>query len=74
MDVINGELRAVLDRDRRTLWYAPACPTGLDDATVEDVEGVMRDALEFGADEKSLEEAGWQTPPASPAAGRWVRG
>lgn len=64
VDVTNGGLRAVLDNDRTTLWYAPACPTGLDDATVEEVEGLMRDALEFGADEKSLEETGWQNPGA----------
>jgi hypothetical protein len=31
-------------------------------------------ALEFGAYEKSLEEAGWQAPPASPAAGRLGQG
>ncbi|WP_326814013.1 hypothetical protein [Streptomyces sp. NBC_01763] len=64
VDVTNGGLRAVLDPDRKALWYAPACPVGLDDATVEEVEGLMRDALEFGADEKSLEEAGWHNPGA----------
>ncbi|MGC5004806.1 hypothetical protein [Streptomyces sp. DT203] len=64
VDVTNGGLRAVLDTDRKTLWYAPACPVGLDDATVEEVEGLMRDALEFGADEKLLEEAGWHNPGA----------
>ncbi|MFE7330805.1 hypothetical protein ACFU8W_38870 [Streptomyces sp. NPDC057565] len=64
VDVTNGGLRAVLDTDRKTFWYAPACPVGLDDATVEEVEDLMSDALEFGADEKSLEEAGWQNPGA----------
>ncbi|MFF1967092.1 hypothetical protein ACFVW5_26390 [Streptomyces sp. NPDC058232] len=64
VDVTNGGLRAVLDNDRKALWYAPASPVGLDDATVEEVEGLMRDALEFGADEKSLEQAGWHNPGA----------
>ncbi|WP_371799014.1 hypothetical protein OG963_14355 [Streptomyces sp. NBC_01707] len=64
VDVTNGGLRAILDSDRKTLWYAPASPIGLDDATVEEVEGLMRDALEFGADEKSLEQAGWHNPGA----------
>ncbi|MFI5629199.1 hypothetical protein ACIA8E_07425 [Streptomyces sp. NPDC051664] len=62
VDVTNGGLRAVLDSDRKALWYAPACPVGLGDAIVEEVEGLMRDALEFGADEKSLEQAGWHNP------------
>lgn len=31
---------------------------------MEEVEGLMRDALEFGADEKSLEQAGWHNPGA----------
>ncbi|MGW3736648.1 hypothetical protein [Streptomyces sp. NPDC005148] len=64
VDVTNGGLRAVLGSDRKTVWYAPACPVGLADAIVEDVEGLMRDALEFGADEKSLESAGWYNPGA----------
>ncbi|MFF0395183.1 hypothetical protein ACFYSJ_05255 [Streptomyces sp. NPDC005248] len=64
VDVTNGGLRAVLGSDRKTVWYAPACPVGLADEIVEEVEGLMRDALEFGADEKSLESAGWHNPGA----------
>ncbi|MGW0792936.1 hypothetical protein ACWD04_33215, partial [Streptomyces sp. NPDC002911] len=64
VDVTNGTLRAVLDGERRTLWYAPASPIGLHDGVIEDVEGVMRDVLEFGAHERAFEQAGWQNPGA----------
>ncbi|WLQ69211.1 MULTISPECIES: hypothetical protein [Streptomyces] len=64
IDVTNGNLRAVLDAERRTLWYAPASPTGLPEDAVEDIEDAMRDALSFGADETALEQAGWTNPGA----------
>ncbi|MFC8257187.1 hypothetical protein ACFUNF_05955 [Streptomyces sp. NPDC057291] len=38
VDVTNGGLRAVLDSDGNTLWYALAWPVSLNDATVEVVE------------------------------------
>jgi hypothetical protein len=38
LDVSDGTLRAVLDHDRRTLWYAPASPLGLPDAVTGQIE------------------------------------
>ncbi|MFC7791388.1 hypothetical protein [Streptomyces cinereoruber] len=38
IDATDGTLRAVLDADRKTLWYAPASPTGLPDTVAHQVE------------------------------------
>ncbi|MGA5497727.1 hypothetical protein ACPCSP_25525 [Streptomyces cinereoruber] len=37
IDATDGTLRAVLDADHRTLWYAPASPTGLPDTVADEV-------------------------------------
>ncbi|MFC8887091.1 hypothetical protein ACFT54_10075 [Streptomyces cinereoruber] len=38
IDATDGTLRAVLNADRQTLWYAPASPTGLPDTVTHQVE------------------------------------
>ncbi|MEU6928968.1 hypothetical protein AB0A05_07370 [Streptomyces sp. NPDC046374] len=38
IDAHDGTLRAVLDGDRKTLWYAPASPTGLPDTVTAEIE------------------------------------
>ncbi|MYX39010.1 MULTISPECIES: magnesium chelatase domain-containing protein [unclassified Streptomyces] len=65
VDTADGELRTVRDCDRSVLWYAPASAgAGLPDGVVDEVEGLMRDVLELGADEKALEDMGWSNPDA----------
>ncbi|GGZ23451.1 hypothetical protein GCM10010387_15780 [Streptomyces inusitatus] len=38
LDAADGTLRAVLDENRRTIWYAPASPIGLPDPAISEVE------------------------------------
>lgn len=38
LDAADGTLRAVLDANRKTLWYAPTSPLGLPEAVIDDIE------------------------------------
>ncbi|NDK24671.1 hypothetical protein FSY75_09320 [Streptomyces sp. TR1341] len=57
VDTEEKELHAVLDRDGKTIWYAPATPASdLHDGLVDDINGLLSDAIPFGG----LVGAGWK--------------
>ncbi|BBA98332.1 hypothetical protein RVR_4472 [Actinacidiphila reveromycinica] len=57
VDTEEKELHAVLDGDGKTIWYAPASPkSDLHDGLVDDINGVLSDAIPFGG----LAGAGWE--------------
>lgn len=57
VDAEEKELHAVLDRDGRTVWYAPASPASdLHDGLVDDINGLLAEAIPFGG----LVGAGWK--------------
>lgn len=56
VDTEEKELHAVLDQDGKTIWYAPASPASdLHDGLVDDINGLLSDAIPFGG----LVGAGW---------------
>lgn len=57
VDTAEKELHAVLDRDGKTIWYAPATPASdLHDGLVDDINDLLSDAIPFGG----LVGAGWK--------------
>ncbi|MGW6391186.1 magnesium chelatase domain-containing protein [Streptomyces sp. NPDC055103] len=57
VDTEEKELHAVLDRDGKTIWYAPVTPASdLHDGLVDDINGLLADVIPFGG----LVGAGWQ--------------
>ncbi|MFF2940202.1 magnesium chelatase domain-containing protein [Streptomyces niveus] len=57
VDTEEKELHAVLDRDGKTIWYAPATPASdLHDGLVDDINDLLADAIPFGG----LVGAGWK--------------
>jgi hypothetical protein len=56
VDTDEKELHAVLDEGGKTIWYAPATPASdLHDGLVDDINGLLADAIPFGG----LAETGW---------------
>ncbi|GGZ73197.1 magnesium chelatase domain-containing protein [Streptomyces echinoruber] len=61
IDADARELHEVLDAHGRTLWHAPSSAGhGLPDSTVDEVDGILRDAIPFG---NLPNAAGWRIAP-----------